>query len=60
MIGSEAILRGGFWSGHEGRLQNTMQSLKKLLVALAFLAACALVIGTLAYCFAYLFIGGAQ
>jgi hypothetical protein len=36
-----------------------MRSLKKLLVALAFLAACAIVLGTLAYCFAHLFIGGA-
>ena len=58
MIGSEAILRGGFWSGHEGRLQNTMQSLKKLLVALAFLLGSALVIGALALCFLHLLIGG--
>jgi len=35
-----------------------MRSLKSLLSALAFLAACALVIGTLAYCVAHLFIGG--
>jgi len=37
-----------------------MQTLKKLLVALAFLIGAALVIGTLAYCVAYLFIGGVQ
>ena len=35
-----------------------MQTLKNLLYALAFLAACALVIGSLAYCFAQLIVGG--
>jgi hypothetical protein len=36
-----------------------MQTLKSLLYALAFLAACAIVIGALAYCFLQFFIGGA-
>jgi hypothetical protein len=36
-----------------------MKSAKKLLVALAFLIGAALVIGTLAYCFAQLIVGGA-
>ena len=36
-----------------------MRSLKNLIQALAFLAACAIVIGALAYCFLLLFIGGA-
>jgi hypothetical protein len=36
-----------------------MQTLKSLLYALAFLAACAIVIGTLAHCIAHLLIGGA-
>jgi len=35
-----------------------MQTLKKLLLALAFLAACAIVFGALAYCFLHLIIGG--
>jgi hypothetical protein len=35
-----------------------MQTLKSLLLALAFLIGAALVLGTLAYCFAHLFIGG--
>ena len=36
-----------------------MQTLKSLLYALAFLAACAIVLGALALCFLHLFIGGA-
>jgi hypothetical protein len=36
-----------------------MKSAKKLLLALALLAACALVLGALAYCFLHLIIGGA-
>jgi hypothetical protein len=36
-----------------------MRSLKKLLIALAFLIGSALVIGALALCFLHLFIGGA-
>jgi hypothetical protein len=35
-----------------------MQTLKKLLTALAFLVGASLVIGALAYCFLHLFIGG--
>ena len=37
-----------------------MKSLKNLLQALAFLALASLVIGSLAYCFAQLLIGGVQ
>jgi hypothetical protein len=37
-----------------------MQTLKNLLIALAFLIGSALVIGALAYCFVELFIGGAN
>jgi hypothetical protein len=36
-----------------------MRSLKNLIQALAFLAACALVLGALACCFLQFFIGGA-
>jgi hypothetical protein len=35
-----------------------MQTLKNLLLALAFLIGSALVIGTLGYCFAHLIVGG--
>lgn len=35
-----------------------MQSLKNIFIALALLIGAALVIGTLAYCFLHLFIGG--
>jgi hypothetical protein len=36
-----------------------MQTLKSLLYALAFLVGASIVLGTLAYCFAHLIIGGA-
>lgn len=59
MIGSGPILRGGIWSGHRARLPKPMRSLKSLIQALAVLAALALVLIALGYCFAQFFIGGA-
>jgi len=59
VIGSGGIGNGVIWSGHSGRFLNIMKSLKNLIQALAFLAACALVLGALAYCFVLFFIGGA-